>query len=62
MIISPSLFSIDEYIVIIPFEIDEIKNIDIIEKTRLKKIRIVFNLFANKALSGSVNKDYPFIY
>jgi hypothetical protein len=40
-------------------EIEEIKNIDIIEKFKLKKIRIVFNLFANKAFSGNLNKDYP---
>ena len=35
-IISPSLYSIDEYIVIIPFEIELIKNIDIIEKIKLR--------------------------
>jgi hypothetical protein len=36
MIISPSLLSIEEYIVIIPFEMELIKKIETIEKIRLK--------------------------
>jgi hypothetical protein len=62
IIISPSLLSIEEYIVIIPFEIEEIRKIDTIEKIKLRKIRVVFNLFASKALSENAIKDYPFIF
>ena len=36
MIISPSLLSIEEYIVIIPFEIEINKKIETIENTKLK--------------------------
>ena len=47
---SPSLFSIDAYIEITPFEIELIKNIETIENIRLIMIKNVFNLFAIKAL------------
>ena len=47
---SPSLFSIDEYIEITPFEIELIKNIETIENIRLIMIKNVFNLFAIRAL------------
>ena len=47
---SPSLFNIDEYIEITPFEIELIKNIETIENIRLIMIKNVFNLFAIKAL------------
>ena len=47
---SPSLFSINEYIKITPFEIELIKNIETIENMRLIMIKNVFNLFAIKAL------------
>ena len=59
---SPSLFNIEEYIEITPFEIELIKKIDTIENTRLKSIKIVFSLFANSAFSEYENKDHPFIF
>ena len=49
---SPSLFSIDEYIEITPFEIELIKNIETIENIRLRSISIVFSLFAISALNA----------
>jgi len=50
--ISPSLFSIEEYIEITPFEIELIKKIDTIENIKLKIIKKVFSLFANNALNA----------
>jgi hypothetical protein len=46
---SPSLLSIEEYIVIIPLEIELIKKIETIEKIKLRYISKVFSLLAIKA-------------
>jgi len=50
--ISPSLFNIEEYIETIPFDIEVIKKIELIEKTKLKIISDVFKLFAFIALKA----------
>ena len=56
---SPSLFSIDEYIEITPFEMELIKNIDTMENIKLKTISVVFNLLAIRAFIAYKNKYYP---
>ena len=49
MIISPSFLSIEEYMVMIPFEIELIKKIETIEKIKLRYMSKVFSLLAIKA-------------
>ncbi|MFW3327655.1 hypothetical protein ACN9JT_04290, partial [Aliarcobacter butzleri] len=51
-----------EYIEITPFEIELIKNIETIEKMRLKTIKKVFSLFANSALKAYETKITPFLF
>jgi hypothetical protein len=58
--ISPSDFSIDEYILITPLEIELIKNIEVIEKIKLKYIKVVFSLLAFNAFKADAIKVIPY--
>lgn len=60
MMISPSVFSIDEYILITPLDIELIKKIEVIEKIRLRYIKVVFSLFAFKAFKADEIKIIPY--
>ena len=61
MIISPSLFNIELYILIIPLDIELIRNIETIEKIKLSKIRVVFKRFAFNARIAFYNIDKYFL-
>jgi hypothetical protein len=62
IIISPSLFSIFEYIEITPFEIELIRKIDVIENIRLIYIKVVFRGLAFKAFSDILNTYFLFYF